>query len=460
MEQVVPMLVDALTSSTGKQAVIDALYTVALGESTSSRKRFHESTSSRGTMSADTGTQTGSLSGSNGVYKGKFTRKRGKRVRRVMKKKPSKKRRRSIKKKKKRPVDFKHFGVQQTIEEFGTANDNDTVYIMTPCCNDSLVIKTLVMSLVKKLLAQGIRWYAPSVTEEIIWGPGAGTIDPASLFINLYGGDPAGTDAQYTVLQNYAFANNDTVETVANQFTAAFKAYSAGLGFSNPNTEMHSMVLGCSVRNAADTSFQNIVLSTLYMETEVVHWKGSSRVKIQNRTNSVTNSGLTDVNDSKPLEGYMYSLNGLPRLRVPSSGDFASISSDRNTKTWGAGTAPNDFKEPPPSSVFLNCRGRTRIRLDPGQIKEHSVYGSGSMDLLKFLKKINAQDSGTGAFLSTHTLFKTLLFGFEEVINSTDTNAVTIGFENSVNCSVTFTTKMKKTATIPLYNVVAITETA
>lgn len=355
-------------------------------------------------------------------------------------------------------VDFSKFGVSEKTEEFGEVDDNDTVYLITPCANDNRVILCLLNSIVKKLLMMGLKWTPTSWTDEIYYGPGVSDINAAGLFINLYGGRPdlGGSDNSYDMIHTYPFVNGDTIVSVATQFLTQFLDYSQGDLSGNPNTEIYSMVLGQSLRNASDTGTQFTVLSVLYLDNEVAHWKGFSRLKIQNRTNSVTSSASTDVNDAKPLEGYIYEFSGLPRLRVNSTGDFKQMSVSRCTKTFGAATVPNDFKEPPPAKIFTNCKKKTRIHLNPGEIKEVTVGGSGSMALKTFLKKLNAQES---LDLTIHTMFKTQMIALEELINSTDVNAVKIGFENAVSLSVTCTTKKKKMVTNPFYRVVNITET-
>lgn len=377
-----------------------------------------------------------------GVYKGRFVRRK----------------KRALKKKK--PVEFNTFGMCQKIEEFGEVDDNDTVYVMTPCANDQKVLETLVASLIKKLLMMGIKWSAPSWDEEIVWQPGSGSLDPAGLFINMYGGRPDTTDGQYDVIRAYPLVNGDTIHSVMGQFINEFLAYSAGTlsiaGVPNANTEIYSMVLGSGVRNSSNTGGVNQTLAVIYFDNETVHWKGTSRVKVQNRTNSVTGSGSVENNDAKPLEGFIYEFRGLPRLRVPGTGDFKNMNNGLNTKSFGAATVPNDFKEPPASKIFSNCVSRKKVHLDPGVIKEFTTYGEGSMALKPFLKKLIAEES---ASLTIHTMFKTSMLALEELINSTDVNAVKVGFENSVTCSVTSVTKKKKSVTVPRYRAINIVET-
>jgi len=360
----------------------------------------------------------------------------------------------------KKTVDFSKFGIKQTIEEYGDVDDNDTVYIMTPCANDVKVLETVIASLIKKLLIMGIKWSAPSVTEEILYGPGAGTLNPTGLFINLYGGRPDTTDTNYNVVKAYSLGDGDSIWTVVAQFIQPFTQYTTGTldigGTVNVNNEIYSIVLGSQVRNALDNGGVQQTLAVIYFDEEMVHWKGSSRIKLQNRTNSVTSSTSTDVNDAKPLEGFAYEFKGLPRLRNIGTGDYRTIDSGLNTKTFGAATVPNDFKEPPPSRIFANCKGKKRIRLDPGQIKEHNCYGSGSMQFKVFLKRLVAEESLS---LTIHTMFKTAMYAFEELINSTDVNAVKVGFENSVNLAITLATKKKKIVTMPYYRAINIVET-
>jgi hypothetical protein len=377
-----------------------------------------------------------------GIYKGRFVRRK----KRVMKK---------------TMVDFSKFGVAQTIEEYGEVDDPDTVYAINPCANDVKIMECLIASLVKKLLMMGIKWTPTAWDDEILYGPGGNTVNPAGLFIGLYGGRPDTTDGIYDTVVGYNLQNGDTINTIVSQFINSFNQYSNGTldigGTVNTNNELYSMSLGCLVRNSADNAALGQVLSTIYFDNETVHWKGSSRMKVQNRTNNISGTATTDVNDAKPLEGYLYMFSGLPRLRNPATGDFKNINNGVCTKTFGAATTNADFKEPVPAKVFANCSSRKRIRLDPGEIKEVTVYGTGKMSLKPFLKKLIVDESGG---LTIHTMFKSQMIGLEEVINSTDANAVKIGFENSNYHAVTTVTKKKKIVTVPRYRVINVTETA
>jgi len=141
------------------------------------------------------------------------------------------------------PVDYSKFGTMKKIEEFGEADDADTVYVMTPCANDTKVLECILGSLLKKLIMLGVKWTPSSWTEEIVWNPGAGSIDPSGLAINLYGGRPDTTDGSYDVIKSYALVNGDNLLGLIAQFINEFIAYSNGTLLGNVNTDIYSFFL-------------------------------------------------------------------------------------------------------------------------------------------------------------------------------------------------------------------------
>lgn len=283
-----------------------------------------------------------------------------------------------------------------------------------------------------------------------------GVVNPSGLFVNLYGGRPDTTDGVYDVIKTYSLVDGDSINSVATQFYNEFAAYSNNTLNSNPNTEIYSLVLGVNVRNSADTGTLAQTLATLYLDFETCHYRASSRLKIQNRTNSVTGGTTIEANDANPLEGYIYDFNGAPRLKQVGTGDFKTMPSEWCTKTFGASILPADFVEPPPASIFSNCKGRFRVHLDPGQVKEYTVYISGKMNVKKLLKRMASDVSGG---LTIDSMWKSKMIALEELINSNDVNAVKLGFENRNSVEVCMKTSRRSTVTAPVYRAFNIIET-
>jgi hypothetical protein len=391
------------------------------------------------------------------VYRGKFIKKR----KNTYKKK--KKMLRKKNKKKSMKIDLSYGGLAIKKEEYGTVDDLDTVYIINPAISDYELITLAVQSMIKKLLRKGINWHAPSAGEEIEFGLNSGSVNPVGLGFTLYGGNPiaSGTDIKYQVLVNHPVVNGDTIRSVASAFYNYFYTYSAGYGLSdNKNTEeIYQFVMYSQVKAPTAVGAGDIVqtLATIDVASEVINYSGYSRLKVQNRTNSVSDSGSVEVNDSKPLEGYIYKFNGLPKTSVENAGDFMNMSISVHTKTFGAATTPGDFKEPPPMRVFKNCYARSKVYLDPGIIKEVTVRSRGSKNFLQFLKDIDY--SGSTAGLVTSSRFPCQMLALEEVINSTDVNAVKLGFETGTSLMVEMVSRPKKIYSIPHYTVQNITET-
>jgi len=389
-----------------------------------------------------------------GVYRGPFKRKR---MAKTKAKKMLKKKKRSRKVQK--PPNIRALGIAVGKEEFGSVDDADTVYIVNPVISDELMINLLVQNLMKKLFKKGLDWACPSAQQEIQYTMGSGTTDPAGLVVTLYGGDSTGTDINYDVFQTYPLVNGDTIETVAQQFYASFYLYSSGNGTAAAqNTyEYYTLSLFAPLRAAGGSTDFNMLKATIDLREEMAYYTGQSTLKIQNRTLNQSGTTTTDVNDAKPLEGYIYDFKGLPNTVQESTGDFKTLSLTVQTKTFGAATLPNNFKEPPSSRLFTNCLRRNKVYLDPGVIKTLTGSFTGKMKLLPLLRRINYR--GNASSIHSHTIYPSQMICLEEVINSTDANAVKIGFENSIKLAVCLVHKKKSVRTDVKYTATSITET-
>jgi len=346
---------------------------------------------------------------------------------------------------KKRTQTVANFGKGLAIarEEYGTVGDADCIYLMHSAIDsDTLILQTLHV-FIKKLLKMGIRWDCPSVDEEINSGYTGTVYNPDDgLVIALLGGNVATTDLNTTALATFTVADGATVASMAQNFLSFFRTYSSGSGFaSDTNTvEPRQFILYYN-------STKYPTLATIELANEVVHFKGSSFLKMQNRSVAASSTAedqieSTDVVDSKPLTGYKYVFDGFPRTRVQSTGKFKNIGVNAQTKIFGATNLGSFFKEPPKPALFANIKSSKRIDVNPGECVTSYVSAKGHMLFLKLMKKLRDQISATGS-INIYSPFVTGLVALEEYINTGDTNLNTAGFENQIKLSVSCVTQKK-----------------
>lgn len=215
-----------------------------------------------------------------------------------------------------------------------------------------------------------------------------------------------------------------------------------------------------------------------------------SRMVIQNRSlGSVVDADsdvVTDVSNN-PVKGrrYFSSSNGL-RMRtttgaqpgrtpnLPANGGDEELAGYSNTlETLLVGGTPNgiirvtpsepEFRKPPPSSVFSNCRLTGAVKLNPGQIKTSYLKFSQNVYLTTFFMKFGRHlydikvffDDELVPLVRKHycNLASAEVFAFEKMLDSrVDEPTISLGYEVHYSIASTLYTK-NNTATIPIVDV-------
>jgi len=187
-------------------------------------------------------------------------------------------------------------------------------------------------------------------------------------------------------------------------------------------------------------------------ENAIVHWIGSSHLKVQNRSITVSGEGAdnqtTDV-DNVPLTGTLLEGRG-NGFRVKSSLSDIGFVTDRATATQSgsSGDISADYgAEPFMPAQLGQVKKFSKIILNPGRIKDSQLYSSGSITLSKFFLFLNVPDINADA--NTMVLQgKCRMLHFEKQIDVSSDN-VRIAYENNYKYATYLT--FSKSVTQPQY---------
>lgn len=332
-------------------------------------------------------------------------------------------------------------GVVFRKEITGVGDDANCMYVKAEACPAEETIRVVVAALVRRILEKtGFRC--------ISWDA-----EPASYFP----GTPDVTVTMYRVMRLYQMdMSNQTITAVSagyavdgnrfseivDQWIPYFKDYIAGYG-SVAVSNRHKLVgfsISEDVRNAVPATESRVISTLLFSQCSVLV-NGSVTLKVQNRTLAVDNSTEADDVGSNPLEGRLYTFSGIPKPKVMGNVDGAGYYSGASFKfenyyvgqegvsCFNPATMDASFKEPPVGSTFWNCVGSSKIRLDPGQIKQYTIKdGYKPMMVEKLLKTIHCQVADYSSDFYYWNNKRNLMIALEDVIG-VNANVINIAFE-------------------------------
>jgi hypothetical protein len=340
-------------------------------------------------------------------------------------------------------------GFVNTDEIAGTASDPDCVYLTTAALDPYAAITYAVQALYRKLLEKaGMR---VSSSSEII--PGRAPEDARDHVFRLLGSQE-GTSADEIIVYRQEAVAGSTIASLVNSATVlnAFMQYSsgalmtAGVGADSTTIELTRFQLYFDNSNTD----QDMFLAEIDLREEVLHFHGAANIKVQNRTLATGGSADAEDVNNNPLEGRMYSFNGIPKCKVYESFPINIMSVNRGVQLvrsaqFGGASIP--LKEPPLPKIFWNCSSASKIKLNPGDIKNAVVKHSGSVKFLTWLKRIRLGYGTTGGgFGTTYSIFKTNMIALEDMINLSASSNISIAYEVNRTSAFYFSTKKNTSA--------------
>jgi len=326
------------------------------------------------------------------------------------------------------------------IEQFGNVKDPHCVYIGHSTFHQDSISFAVRFALIRKVFQKaGIR--VINRFEEL---PLFSPANSDGFKLTYVYGDSLNGGFNDT---SYVTVDNQTLTTVVNSFTdfdTQFKQYMD----SNDAKQPFSLNLYSSdINTPVGTNWR--LAASLQISDEEMHIQMSSCIKVQNRTagDLATGGDLnTERTDCQPIivKGFQF-MNADPRTRAQQGGlgslenNFAPLNGMpvnnirllRGGSEFGVGDAMQNI---PPKSIFNNCSKVSTSILQPGSMKQSTIYYSAKGRGLNFFKKLQFNLLTSGIFAQAYGRSEFLVF--EEKMRTIGTNPVSIHYERkySVGC--------------------------
>jgi len=333
-----------------------------------------------------------------------------------------------------------------TVEEVsGTITDENAVYIVHTSCDSFQLIEQTVRFIIRKLLLKAglVVMNDTEIITGLDFSNGEGYV--IQLLQEQTDAAPGGIRS---VIRTHTTVAGSNIISIATAFVQDFFAIASpaqtlpGVGNVNNSNILSKFIIfetvGGNKRLMCELDLKNIMIDIYSRST----------IKIQNRTRSGDGTEQTDNVNNNPLEGYVYMFSGSPKARSYNAGYLQNIPTNSGVQLvrssqYAAGDATY-FREPPRSSDFYNCTGKTKIYLNPGQVKIFSVDTKKSMYLHKLLRKIqfNANTALNGYSL-TNCPFPCQMICLEDVINVDLAERIEVAYEVDRKMSVGGSVKSK-----------------
>jgi len=324
---------------------------------------------------------------------------------------------------------YKKYGALYHQQISGTVADPDCAYLTHSSTSVATSIKMVAQAMVRKLLKKYQGFDCQDANQEIMGADynAANGLSVALITVNESDG------SLDTVVYN--LVNNDTLASVASQFEERLQFISSGVNpaVANPTTQIwkaQRLIL-------YETGVKAI--GELNLLREKIHYWSESEMKIQNASQSTDGSSSTDVVNSVPVNGIKIVMKGA----VPQTGTYiASFNAiDRTTGVrllraaeLGTGSV---YQEPINAKYFVNAKGQTNIRMNPGQLKNDKVYYKTTSYFNAFLKRLRSQHINSQ---TNWTIGNCALYSFNKTITLDTAYKVTIMYEVTRKTGVFLTT--------------------
>lgn len=199
-----------------------------------------------------------------------------------------------------------------------------------------------------------------------------------------------------------------------------------------------------------------MLASMIDIRNETIHLTCSSKLKIQNRTKGDLASGDGQENydadrvDNQPVYGYRYHFNhGEPRLRTlrgyPTANaglipdNFNSIDFYGLRLTRASAITTDQFNEPPNAKLFSNCVKAVKVNLQPGDMKDGTLYWDISGKFTTVIKRLRVKQKNEDNVSGVPG--KCEMYGLEEQLRTAGVNPITLGYEKQFQIGCYMTTK-------------------
>jgi len=333
-------------------------------------------------------------------------------------------------------------------ETVGTVTDTDCVYLYSHNVVPNDVMKLISEATCRKILERAFKTKYTSTSNYVLMGNYNATAGNYLLVLTYYDAVTGVDNSQVISTIN----GSTLLITCAEAMALILNAYSSGYGTTNAANPREPFLL--SVYKQMDANTDSVLLATMNLHNEYIELYSSMELKVQNRSISASGSKDTDQVDSNPLQGYIYEFSSIPKSRDPLNDtggtlvttdrayDFASVRYIDGMNLVRGTDLPSGYREPITARNFTNCKGVSKVRLEPGSIKNLYRKYHKSTNFVKFLHDYNIQ---VDQLNSNGRVIKSLgggvMLAFEDVINVNSSALITLTYEAERKAGVLLKTR-------------------
>jgi len=334
---------------------------------------------------------------------------------------------------------YSNQGILATNETYGTVQDPDCVYLMHTAVDQQNLMRNMCIALFRKLLKKG----GIDVTSIDAVIPAVAFNDATTFKFEL----STTTDGVESVYVNVLCSTGETLYSLSNQFLSAFTLIAAGYtsstsgGNAGNDIRPYKLYFRTITYDGSGTVYP--LQAVLNLNEEKMHVYGYSNIKIQNRSLASDSSSDRESVSSNPLQGKVYKFNTIPIARDKANYVLGQMEMFDSIMLARAAELEYAMREPPPSTVFTNCKGSAKIKLEPGAIKTSKVEYEKSMMFLTYLQRIGGRFGTAPNNQVYESIFPCELFALEDLINVNSAQNISCAYESNQVIGVYFTTHKK-----------------
>lgn len=312
-----------------------------------------------------------------------------------------------------------------TQEVSGTVTDANCVYLTHTAMDPYLAIRFITQEMIRKLMARaGFVVHSPNETFQ----SNNSVTSTAGFSIRVFQMEMATNT--YSLGIAHIFGTTETLNTLTTIILPYFIQYSSGYT-SAPGGGNDSNAIEPTQMCLFDNKTQESLSSTVDFRLEKITIYSKSVLKVQNRTLSGDGTASTDNVNANPLQGYIYTFNGVPKAKPKSMFAFNRIQTNLGVSLIKGSSLPLEqgLREPPLPRLFWNCRKSSQVKLQPGNIKSCVITDKMTKNILDIFKKIRHQNTASPEFELTYSPFNHQMVALEEMINVDPEESITVSYE-------------------------------
>jgi len=369
-----------------------------------------------------------------------------------------------------RPSPYVTKGFETTTEVTGTVTDTDCVYIGATCSKSRAAVEAVLYALLRRAFEKCVQYPVKNIKEQLVGF--YNSVDPRHsvgdgwrfqlTMMNLDTGvqtemvyDTVQTDSIYSII-------GDELGGVAPAWTALIIKmieWSSGQYLNTTNVEVPMMFNVYRKEGNVAIFWQGN--GGIDMRQIRVHYKSMIDMKLQNRSLGENGGTESDNVTNNPLEGFKIEFNGavplvkdvsygfykLSRLPENEGGVILVTGATLGTPANGGSLQSSIGKEPIKPQMYSNCVGASKVRLNPGSVKNTTLSYSFSLSFMDALKRIAYETDGTSARIAgANKPGKSVMFSLEDTINVNAAQKIAVAYEVNRVTSCYITEKTNKVA--------------